>query len=429
MSVSAFPMPSIDFISVQIPNIAKLAKQSGFPKSKLLYVGRIIIFVLMHIYRRWSRQYQTGVCYCSRLSLYLFVMFSKKTKDIVTWTLSVAVAVFLLYFSFRGVKWEDFLAALQGCKWGYVFVAMAASIAAFYFRAARWRELILPLDASMDRMSVFNAINICYVVNMVLPRVGEFVRCGFITRNSEFDAQGHRKASYDKVLGTAVVDRLWDIVTMFLLLLVFLAIMWDRFGNFFKEKIFPSASGEAKGIVIVLVLVALLVGIYFIIKHFRFKSKVCAKIYGVLEGLWNGITSCLRMESGWKFLFYTVLIWLMYWLMSWGVLLAVKDTNPDLANLGVVDALFLMIAGALSSLIPVPGGFGAFHYVVALAVSSVYGCPFELGIIFATLSHESQVFTEILFGGGSYVHEMLRKRPRRIVEEYKAAHPDAAPAE
>ena len=81
-----------------------------------------------------------------------------------------------------------------------------------------------------------------------------------------------------------------------------------------------------------------------------------------------------------------------------------------LSSLGPMDALFLMLVGSLSSLVPVPGGFGAFQYLVALALSTVYGIPFGVGIIFATLSHESQTLTMIVCGTASYIDETLQGR-------------------
>ena len=82
---------------------------------------------------------------------------------------------------------------------------------------------------------------------------------------------------------------------------------------------------------------------------------------------------------------------------------------PDLDGLGPVDALFLMIAGSFGWLVPVPGGFGAFHFIVSLALSTIYGVPFASGIIFATLSHESQAITMAVCGGISYLDETFRK--------------------
>ena len=95
----------------------------------------------------------------------------------------------------------------------------------------------------------------------------------------------------------------------------------------------------------------------------------------------------------------------MYWLMSVCTMLAI----PELGDLNAMDALFLMIAGSFGWLVPVPGGFGSFHFIVSLALSTIYGIPFELGIIFATLSHESQAVTMALCGGISYFYETFRR--------------------
>ena len=123
------------------------------------------------------------------------------------------------------------------------------------------------------------------------------------------------------------------------------------------------------------------------------------------------------MKHGWLFIVYTVLIWTCYWLMSACILWALQGidpagASPELAealgridSLGMADALFLMFAGAVSSLIPVPGGFGAFHSVVAGVLSSIYGIPFGVGLVFATLSHESQILSNATCGAVSYIHE------------------------
>lgn len=117
----------------------------------------------------------------------------------------------------------------------------------------------------------------------------------------------------------------------------------------------------------------------------------------------------MKMPHKWLFIAYTAIIWAMYWLMSASTMWAL----PDLDALNIVDALFLMVAGSLGWLVPVPGGFGAFHFVVSIALSTIYGIPFELGIIFATLSHESQAITMAVCGGGSYLYETLCRRDRK----------------
>ena len=113
----------------------------------------------------------------------------------------------------------------------------------------------------------------------------------------------------------------------------------------------------------------------------------------------------MRMEHKWLFFAYTALIWAMYWFMAASTVWAA----PFLEDLDLIDALFLSLVGGLGFAIPVPGGIGAFHFVISLALSTVYGVPVELGVVYATLSHTSQAITQIFFGVGSYIYESLKK--------------------
>ena len=338
---------------------------------------------------------------------------------------SVAIAAVLLYFSFREVKWNHFIGALRSCHWGYILLSMAASIVAFWFRGLRWREILLPIDPSIRKRTTFNAVNIGYIANFVFPRIGEFVRCGFITKNSSPAAPAdmtapaslshaqsgreivRKKASYDKVLGTVVLERAWDMIVMFFFLIALLVFKWEDFGTFFVEEMWrPIASAVDFSIWWIVLGLMILLGIaVWRIVAAREKNPFFGKICGVFSGLWQGLVSFARMENKWRFLLYTLIIWAMYWLMSASTMWAL----PALGALGPADALFLMVAGSLGWLVPVPGGFGAFHYIVSLALSAIYGIPFEQGIVFATLSHESQAITMALCGGASYLYEALHK--------------------
>lgn len=327
---------------------------------------------------------------------------NKKISKFLKYILSAGVAVLLLYFSFREVEWKDFLEGLRSCRWEFILLSMAAGIAAFWFRGLRWRQLLLPIDPSTRRITTFNAVNIGYIANFVFPRIGEFVRCGVVTRRS-----AENKASYDKVLGTVVLERGWDMLTMLLLLVVLLGARWEKFGGFFMEQMWEPVSARLDFSIwwIVALLAASGLGCFWFIWRFRASGGFCSKIWGLFEGLLQGFSSCLRMEGKWRFFVSTALIWGMYWLMAAATMWAI----PVLDGLNMIDALFLSLAGSLGWLVPVPGGFGAFHFVVSLALQAIYGIPFETGIIFATLSHESQAITMALFGGLSYGYESLKK--------------------
>lgn len=321
-------------------------------------------------------------------------------RNILKYALSLAVAVLLMYFCFRGVNWSDFVGSLSGCRWWWVAASILIGVLSNWFRSERWREILLPVDSETGHLSTFNAVNIGYLANFVFPRIGEFVRCGVVSKDSRSG-----KASYDRVLGTVVTERSLDMVVMLLILFVFLALKWNEFGAFFSEKIWAPLSGRldfslwwivaAGGLLFALIM--------FLIIYYRNSNAFAAKLWGFAKGMWEGIVSCFRMKGWWKFLIYTALIWLMYFLMSYTSMRAV----PLLDGLSGTDAMFLMLAGSVGWVVPVPGGFGAFHYIVALALSSVYGLPFSLGIVFATVSHESQSLMMGVTGLGSYLWETV----------------------
>lgn len=345
-------------------------------------------------------------------------------KKTLKYVLSLGLAIVLLYFSFRNVQWKNFWLALKSCRWGFVILSMCFGVMSFYFRGLRWRRLLLPIDPSTKRITTFNAVNISYVVNMVLPRVGEVVRCGYITRDSSKDDCGNKKATFDKVLGTAIADRLWDALMLAVLVVVLLLITWRRFGGFFSNDVIsPISSGSSQTLIWIILsvfaIVAVLTTVVFLLKE---KNRVCAKIWNLIKGVFQGLVSSIYMKYGWIFILLNLLVWSMYLMTCTTIVWALQgmDTSTmsiemavafdKINGLNMVDAMFLMIVGALSSLVPVPGGFGAFHYIVSLALTTVYGIPTEIGIVFATLSHESQTIIQIVCGGISYACETIRRK-------------------
>lgn len=330
-------------------------------------------------------------------------------KKILKYLASAALAALLLWVSFREVEWNDFMAELRNCRWGYVILSMAAGSFAFWLRGLRWRRLLLPIDDSLTSITTFNGVNIGNISNFLFPRIGEFVRCGVITRRSapvSPDKPQHKKASYDKVLGTVVLERSWELLVMLLLLVVVVVGGFKRFGGFFMEQIWNPMAARLDfsiwWIVVILVLAA--AGSMLLLWRYRNTNSFCIKVWGIFKGILQGFSSCIRMEKPWLFFAYTAFIWLTYWLMAASIMWAA----PFLEGLDLIDALFLSLVGGLGFAVPVPGGIGAFHFIISLALSVIYDIPMEMGIIYATLSHTSQAITQIGFGLASYAYESLK---------------------
>ena len=322
--------------------------------------------------------------------------------------ISVSIAVVLLWFSFRDVEWAEFVAGVKSCRWEFILLSMASGAFAFWLRALRWHQLLHPIDPSISRTTTFNGINIGNISNFVFPRIGEFVRCGVIVRHSapvDPSAPEHKKASYDKVLGTVVLERGWELLVMLLMLAIVIVAGFNRFGSFFVEQIWLPISSNTNFNLwwVILSLCIAGAGLSYLLWKYRENNPICAKVWGIIYGLGQGFSSCFRMERKWLFFAYTAMIWMTYWFMASCTMWAA----PFLDGLDMIDALFLSLVGGLGFAVPVPGGIGAFHFVIGLALSAVYGVPMETGIIYATISHTSQALTQIIFGLGSYAHETL----------------------
>ena len=324
---------------------------------------------------------------------------NKKASNTIKYTLSGILAVVLVWFAFRGVDWKAFWAGLQQTRWFWVAVYFVAALLALVFRERRWTALMRPLDPSLRRLHVWDAINVGNLVNVVLPGAGEFVRCGYVSS---------KRMSYDKALGTIVCERLSDVVAISILLIIALAAKWSTFGPFFVENVWTPMAGRMGGSMVWLLVgvVALLAAFIWAIFHFRDRVRFFGKISEKLRGLGAGFASIAKMDRKWPFIFSTVGIWAMYVAMMWCTIRAI----PMLDALTLTDALFLSAVGNLASVIPVPGGIGAYHYLVALSTQSLYGASWETGILLATLGHEAHAILIIVVGVISYAHLTLQKK-------------------
>lgn len=355
-----------------------------------------------------------------------YLAMNRKVKRLIKYFVPSLAAVILLWVCFKDVDWESFLSALKSCDWGFVVLAMAFGVLSFWLRGVRWRMLLLPVDHSTKIMTCFNSVNIGYVANMFFPRLGEVVRCGYITRSSaeSGEGDGRRKASFDKVFGTVVTERTWDAVIVLVFFLCMLPFVWKRFGSFVEDNVLGNLIAQFNVVWIVLGVIVGVVLVVWLAWKLRGRGGFFAKVWQFIAGIGEGIATFTKMRHGWLFVLYTIAIWVCYWMTSVSVFWAVCGTDtaglaPDMVaaietfrGLDLIDVFILMFAGSVSSFVPVPGGFGAYHYVVCLTLTSVYGIPYELGIIFATISHEAQAVIQLLCGGFSYVYETFFVKDR-----------------
>lgn len=342
-----------------------------------------------------------------------------ESKKILKIALSFALAGVFVFFAFRGIDWASFAQDIRQTRWIWVLAFCVVSVGALIFRMLRWQALLRPLhsgadaaesgsggsaagaadgaDGKVSALRVWDANNVGNIVNVVIPGSGEFVRCGYMTAG---------RASYDKVLGTVVTERICDVLAIVLLMAIAILCGSEQMKQFFRTNIAGAAAGQLSLLWVLAGVLLLLAAGIWALWHFRERNAFCGKIADKLKGFAGGMTSFVRMRKKWLFIIYTIGIWTMYVLMSYSIIKAM----PELSHLGAADALFLCAIGNFASVIPVPGGIGAYHYLVALSLSGIYGVSWETGLLNATLNHELHAILILLLGAVSYVSLTLQSR-------------------
>lgn len=320
---------------------------------------------------------------------------STKLKKQMKLGVSLLLAITLIYMAFKGINWADFWENLKCTRWGFIVLFLLCVLATIWIRALRWKVMLKPLDANISTWTTWHANNIGNLTNAILSGSGELVRCAFACRGG---------ANYDAVLGTEIMERAWDALAI--ILLTFIAILSgsDTIGEFFTQHIVAPVTSSSTTLIWAGCGIAALVLIICLCFRFRRANKVCGAVANFLGGVCQGFISFRKIRNKGAFLAFTVLLWVMYIFMYHFILQAV----PALSGLNVYDALLLAAVGNLASVIPVPGGVGAYHYLISLCLSAIYGIDWNIGILFATLQHELHAALLIVLGIMSCVKTNLK---------------------
>ena len=315
----------------------------------------------------------------------------------------LATGLFFLFISFRDVPLEILISGLRSARYEWVLLSLSFATLAFLSRAFRWVLLIEPLGYRPSVKNTFYALMTGYLANFILPRIGEITRCGSLNRTDRIPA--------DSLLGTVITERIADLILLLLLAAAAFVINFDLFGRFlygniiqpFFTWIFSLLDIPLGLLGLIITAIALIMLLYRILAVWLRNFRLCRRVEEALKRVGGGMKSVIRMDKKLWFLYHTIFIWLMYFLMTWAVFMAL----PATAMLNAGDALFILVIGGLGMAAPVQGGFGTYHWIVTLGLG-IYGIPREDGLVFATLSHESQAILMILLGSFSMLMVFLK---------------------
>lgn len=281
--------------------------------------------------------------------------------------------------------WNDFL----NSKMSWLILVLVIYLLSNLFRTWRWLMLLKPLGYKPRYINAFMAVMLSYFANLGIPRLGEVLRATALAKYDNVDIE--------KGMGTIVTDRIMDVVSLFVVILIAICLEYDTLMTFISEKMNSGGEGSSAKILLFLFMLGVfgLIALYIIIKHTSFlDTKFGKKILKLVLGFKDGLLSIFSLERPWLFIGHTVGIWICYYLMTYLAFFAYEPT----AHLGPSEGLIAFIFGTLGIVFPSPGGMGSYHLFIQEALT-IYGIDSADGFSFANILYfVIQLFCNVVFG-------------------------------
>lgn len=319
---------------------------------------------------------------------------SQRTISFVKVLLSIGLAGGLLYLVFKNVEWEAFWEKAVQVDYLWVFASILLSILAYVARAYRWNILFEPLGYSLKTSRTTLAVLVGYLANLVLPRLGEITRCGVLNRNDQVPVP--------VALGSVVTERIIDMITLLILIVVSFLLEAERLLTFLESAY---RDLNIPGYVLVIVLVVGMLGVGLMIIFLRRQDRYRGKFATLFKEFLAGILSLKYIKRPLGFVLSTLVIWVVYYLMSYIIVFSL----PETAHLGLGAGFMLLITGGIAISLPVQSGFGTYHGMIA-GMLLLYNIDKTTGIFLATLLHTSQIIAIGLFGSIALIMSFFLRR-------------------
>ena len=312
----------------------------------------------------------------------------------------------ILYWMYRDFDFQNISHVLwHEMNWTWMLLSFPFGILAQMIRGWRWKQTLEPMLEERGerreerghskggiRSSVcVNAVFLSYAASLVVPRIGEFTRCGVLKR---WDG-----ISFSKALGTVVTERAVDTVIVMLYSGLILLFQMSTFGSFFR-KTGTSLDRILNGFSLTGWLVTAICGIAaLLLLHLLLKRLyIYNKVKTTLGDIWEGILSLRSVRNLPLYLVFSIGIWVCYFLHFYLTFFCFDFT----AHLGLGCALVCFIVGNFAVIVPTPNGAGPWHFAVKTMLI-LYGVADLQALWFVLIVHTVQTMLVILLGVWAWV--------------------------
>lgn len=293
----------------------------------------------------------------------------------------------LLWLLYRKMDFREIMNVVRtGVNYNILLLSLVFGTAANTFRALRWKLLINSMGDRPKTMNIVWAVYGNYVVNLVLPRVGEIWRCGMIKK--------YDNIPFSKLFGTLLVDRVSDTVVVGSLTFLIFAFNIDFFTSFFEKNpaLLQGFHSMFNSIWIYVGVILAAIAVWFVFTYMK-NFTLVVKAKKMLANVWDGIKTIWYLKEKGMFVLQTLLIWIGYFLFFYITFYAFGFTK----NLGIVAGLITFTMSSIGVGVPVQGGIGPWHFMV-IATLVCFGVNENDAAAFALVVHTTQTIWTALVG-------------------------------
>ncbi len=287
--------------------------------------------------------------------------------------LGIAVGLFFVYLSLKGVDLEGIGTGLKRAKLWYVPPALVLLVIIQVLRSYRWGIILKPIMA-IGQSSLFPVSNLGFLAMVAIPaRIGEFARPYLVSTKTG--------VSLSSALGTILVERVFDSLSIFAL--------------FFTVFLFtPLPPWLIRGSVFLLCLTLALFGLMAVL-IFRKKGalnvltpllRIFPKKWHVgLEGFTGNLIDGFKILPNGRSMCYVALLSITIWVIN-AVVMYLLFFAFEIA-LPLPAAFVLMVVIVMGIAIPTAPGFvGNWHFFCVLGLG-LFGIHKTDALIYAIVLH------------------------------------------
>ncbi len=318
---------------------------------------------------------------------------NKRFRTILQYSFFLGLGIFLVWWSVKDLTGEDrsqIKASLKTARYWLLIPVFAILFLSHLIRAIRWKLLMEPLGYKPSTTNTLFAVFIGYLANQAVPRLGEVLKCTILSR--------YEKIPADKLIGTIILERVIDAITLLLIFGITLAIQPDIYSQLIETIFYSKKEGGSHKTISSSLLLLILGGIVIIaLAVWMIRNKKNFIDLGLLfkqigKSIWQGLSAIQHLKKRWLFIFLTIGMWTLYLSGGYIGFMALKETQ----HFGINEAFTVLSAGSVG-MIATPGGIGAYAYLLQKTMQ-VYGLNEGIALAFGWILWLAQTAV-ILIGG------------------------------